>query len=699
VPLHLDYRPQTLDDIVGNESTVAELRAMLGRKKGIAHAYLFTGPKGCGKTTLARIVGASLGAKGVDFHELNTADFRGVETAREIRAQVKLKPIFCKNKVYLLDECFAEHTEVNTRDGVISISKVEPGQCVSSIRGEDARVMSVFRNNVILERVVKVRFSNGRVLFTTKEHMFLTQTGWIEAQNLVKNNALLPCVICNTMQANNLQTGEVSNDSTTKNNQVMPNMRDEIQAEKTDPKDVFEEVCKGTKRQRPRSGANGDVSVYGMREKSNKKEMSSRQTTSQTKVLQSALCGEMENESPVNSGKDVHEETCTKAITSITEICDDKKGQRTRKKIFQKNVKGKSDVRPENGRKDEVNEEDEWYTERVLWRTGRERKDNRASKSTVDGSRLAYGSGHISGNKEKGVPDLLQSGHRVKEGFNCHRSRRENAQDEKDYIERCEKDESFEQVRVESVEIYQRGNNDRSFASVIGDNERSRGFVTFYDLEIEGHPSYFANGFLVHNCHKLTGDAQEALLKLLEDTPRHTFFVLATTNPGKLRPTLKRRCSPYVVKPVNEETIVKHLRSIAKKYGKDVPKSIREQIAETSEGSLGVALMLMDKIIDLPKNDMKQAVKFAEEEQSGAHELFILLIKKRPWRLVADKIKQLLEEHEPESIRRIVLACCNTAMLKGNGRAYKIAVAFSEPYYDSGKTGLTLSCFEIVNSK
>jgi superfamily II DNA or RNA helicase len=54
---------------------------------------------------------------------------------------------------------------------------------------------------------------------------------------------------------------------------------------------------------------------------------------------------------------------------------------------------------------------------------------------------------------------------------------------------------------VENIEVYKQGSVGGSFKSVVGDKERDQGYIEFYDLEIVGHPSYFANGVLVHNCH------------------------------------------------------------------------------------------------------------------------------------------------------------------------------------------------------
>jgi DNA polymerase-3 subunit gamma/tau len=118
------WRPQSFDDVVGQEPVTRTLRAAIASRR-VAHAYLFSGHRGTGKTTTARILAKALNCQlgptpdpcnrcpacvaigegtSLDVIELDAASNRGIDEIREIRERVRLAPASSRYKVYILDE-------------------------------------------------------------------------------------------------------------------------------------------------------------------------------------------------------------------------------------------------------------------------------------------------------------------------------------------------------------------------------------------------------------------------------------------------------------------------------------------------------------------------------------------------------------------------------------------------------------------
>ncbi len=124
IPFARKYRPQTFEEVVGQEKAVRTLKNAI--KSGrVAHAYIFAGPRGVGKTTIARIMAKALNcqnpkdgepcgecenckaiAKGKfpDLIEIDAASNRGIDDIRQLKETVSYAPIKGKYKVYIIDE-------------------------------------------------------------------------------------------------------------------------------------------------------------------------------------------------------------------------------------------------------------------------------------------------------------------------------------------------------------------------------------------------------------------------------------------------------------------------------------------------------------------------------------------------------------------------------------------------------------------
>lgn len=123
--LYRKYRPRSFGEIVGQEHVVTTLQNAI-KAKDIAHAYLFSGPRGTGKTTMARVFTKTINCndsaqldgvclkcsvcneieKGnfIDLIEIDAASNRGIDDIRELKESVRIPPNVGKYKVYLVDE-------------------------------------------------------------------------------------------------------------------------------------------------------------------------------------------------------------------------------------------------------------------------------------------------------------------------------------------------------------------------------------------------------------------------------------------------------------------------------------------------------------------------------------------------------------------------------------------------------------------
>lgn len=213
--------------------------------------------------------------------------------------------------------------------------------------------------------------------------------------------------------------------------------------------------------------------------------------------------------------------------------------------------------------------------------------------------------------------------------------------------------------------------------------------------------------WLIDEAHKLTNDAQNALLKMLEDTPKHVYFMLATTDPQKLIKAIHGRVTEVKLVTISARALAELVEDIADKEGMDVSSDVVSEIVEAAEGSGRKALQILEHVGHLGDEDEQlKAIQTTTFNKEQAIDLARLLVNPRAnWVDVAKVLRELKDE-EAEGIRYCVLGYARSIMVGGEERgpnlkmapqAFKIIDIFSSNFYDSKHAGLAAACWEVLH--
>ncbi|MGM0439426.1 MAG: DNA polymerase III subunit gamma/tau [Patescibacteria group bacterium] len=187
--LYRKYRPKSFSDIIGQTHVVKTLKNAI-RNDNISHAYLFTGPRGTGKTTMARLLAKAVNCQdnssaepcneceacesiiegnAVDLIEIDAASHRGIDEIRQLREGIKFSPNQLKYKVYIIDESHqltkgAANALLKTLEeapdhAIFVLATTEPQKMISTIISRcqrfDFRKLNLSEIIEKLERILK----------------------------------------------------------------------------------------------------------------------------------------------------------------------------------------------------------------------------------------------------------------------------------------------------------------------------------------------------------------------------------------------------------------------------------------------------------------------------------------------------------------------------------------------------------------
>ncbi|WP_293351830.1 MULTISPECIES: DNA polymerase III subunit gamma/tau [unclassified Microcoleus] len=520
-PLHHKYRPQTFAELVGQEAIAQTLTSAILQQR-IAPAYLFTGPRGTGKTSSARIFAKSLNcistgaptptpcgkcnvcqeiARGstLDVIEIDAASNTGVDNIRDLIERAQFAPVQCRYKVYVIDECLSGDSHVQTSEGLMRIDDPNiKGKQVLSYN-ESSEIWEFKKVLRWLERGEKqtllIKTAN-REIRCTSNHPIRTEQGWILAKDVKEGMKILSPV----------------------NVGAAPSF---------------------------------------------------------TNLGQMDACGDLPED------------------INFTGIPTDKNP--TTLPLFSNRLKP-SDlsvrVAVENNSK---------------YQTFYKKKAKELIPFSLIGSDI-----HIKKDMEFGMQEPKSSWQIPTFTYTWALKPVENG---------CQTLNSMQSLQwitssetVESVKV--------------------GGIERVYDIEVEDNHNFVANGLCTHNCHMLTVASFNALLKTLEEPPDRVVFVLATTDPQRVLPTIISRCQKFDFRRIPLDSMTAHLHKIAQLENINIASDAVQMVAQIAQGGLRDAESLLDqlslfpgqitveKVWDLvgavPENDLMELLEAIDTDNATA---------------------------------------------------------------------------------
>ena len=699
--LYLRHRPNQLSDVFGNENAIASLRSLLKKKEDFPTAILIYGPTGCGKTTIARIIKKELGCKDEDFTELNMANTRGIDTIREIIQASNYGTFSGGAKIYLIDECFPGTTKVLIDyDKAVCIKDIVNYPHIKEVLSYDLQKHQILRKPI--SRKIKRRFSGTRVKLTlesngkiyrsscTASHkFFVINKGEVPAEKLVSGDKIVKfdgnvdkfyqCRSCGKLfKTQHILNGHIRSHYPFSHH--------------------IEGNCKYC----------GKYFRYVRQHEFRIHELSMIEKEKIGNKISSKLKG-------VSS--DARKEACRKRER---EISPEKKSERIRNAVL--GWKKTWGALPE----EEKNRRRQRFISLPLNSSFPNKPEKKVIEMNVD--KVEYtGDGSFwinlpdsSGGYKAKNPDFVvrerdQSGRIVKvvkyiEVMDREFWHKENYKEIADLYKRAGKDllvldakDVLKNFEMSKAKLEAFVNNSYTIVKDVKvlhlTGKQHEGWV--YNLEIKDTHNYFACAegndhllpLLVSNCHKLTNDAQNALLKVLEDTPPKVYFILCTTDPEKVIATVRNRCSTFKVSTLPSFIISSLLEKVCKAEGKSIAKDVLKEITRVGKGSPRSSLNLLEKELDV---DPKGALKELEDldiSESKTKDIIYLLLKSKSadkWEQMSKLIKNL-EQFEPEAFRVGILNYFSKVLLGEEkvdglhaGRVSLMMECFSQPFLYGG---------------
>lgn len=566
------YRPATFSDMSEQVSikTVLENQIKNNKLKG---AYLFTGSAGVGKTSAARIIAGMMNEHKGRPIEMDCASHNGIEDMRKIIDDCRSRPIGTKYKIFILDECVTGDTKVLTKSGYKNIKDINIGDSVATSMGWKPVINKTVKK-VSNDRCLDIKLTNNNVIHATVDHLFMTTNGWIKAQELVQGDEL---IVYNKLFE--LWQGDTYKQKREKIlQQSLLQYEDEETKRRDEEQNIHKEMCD----------------------------------------LWTIFCSKIHQQKYKNLFKNLQ----GKINIAIREDNNEFRiWDGIKETIITKNVQIQPFSQPLNYPKDDKYERIKWDVtstykgQRWEWNLYKTSNDIIQQFRQFLGIRVCNSNSNQKEQQSLQISYFIQSRPWLSFENDSDRGGWQIPQYEKWYTERYKEANETGRVRVESITFHKSRDNEQFRSS--NDN-----YSEMYDLEIKDSFNYFAEGILVHNCHMLTIQSWNGLLKLLEEPPEYVILLLCTTNPEKIPGTILSRVQRFNLARISTQGIINRLKHIIDSENKDFMQSqdlseseiqLRNQLIQENKPYIQYEDSAISYIARLAKGGMRDSITNLEK--------------------------------------------------------------------------------------
>lgn len=582
--LYRKWRSQTFSDLVGQEAVIQTLRQAVAQQR-LTHAYLFCGPRGTGKTSTARLLAKMVNCtnphdgepcneclscieitegRSTDVFEIDAASNRGIDEIRDLRERVRIMSATGNTRLYIVDECFRYEEKVTLADG----SRVPIGKLVESEwQGEvlsynektgeiEPKPITRHMKKLAMAPTVRITFDNNRSIVCTINHKFYTPQGQV----------------C----AGHLETG-----------QFVYTNRERIT---TNQRGVILGAAIG----------DGHISLTGSKMRGR---LHLRHSVAQKEYLEYkvGLLGELvRSQAHYDPGIGSYSKTGTFAVTTLSrpEIAE------IHRMLYPNGYKGIT--------KEVLDQIDLlglalWYMDDgslIAARNEYTRADG--TKGSSPNSHSTFSTHCFTVEEVESIRTWFVEKWQIEAWVN-KTSRgpvlwltlpgtRRLHQLIAPYVPPCMEYKLLPEFRGQ----FQAPKKDAGTASglavsVVRAIEQVPAPDYVYNIEVADNHNYFVRDMLVANCHMLTTEAFNALLKTLEEPPPHVIFILATTEAHKVPATVVSRCQHFEFRRIALRDIISRLAFVCEQEGMRVEPAALEALARAAAGGMRDALSLLDQ--------------------------------------------------------------------------------------------------------